>query len=92
MSKYVAVHQLVRAVVLLALMLLALYFLMADQRNRQRYVYYDCTMASFHPDIPPAVKEACQKRHIYEQDRANIQEQERINQLYDPAKSTPKSN
>jgi hypothetical protein len=49
----------------------ALYFLMADVRNRNNYVYYDCTMASFHPDIPPKVKEACQNRHRYEQDQQN---------------------
>jgi hypothetical protein len=63
--------ELIKGGIVLALALIALYFLMADARNRNNYVYYDCTMASFHPDIPPKVKEACRSRHRYEQDQKN---------------------
>jgi hypothetical protein len=52
---------------------------MADVRDRKVGQYYDCTLASFHPDIPPAVKEACRRRHTYEQDSAAIAEQQKLN-------------
>lgn len=71
--------ELIKAGIILALTLIALYFLMADTRNRNNYVYYDCTMASFHPDIPPKVKEACRNRQAYEQDMQQRTEQEKIN-------------
>ena len=64
-------REILKAFVILASAMVAFYFLMADVRNRNNYVYYDCTMASFHPDIPPKVKEACQNRHRYEQDQQN---------------------
>lgn len=71
--------ELIKGAVVLALALTALYFLMADARNRNNYVYYDCTMASFHPDIPPKVKEACRNRQAYEQDMQQRAEQEKLN-------------
>jgi hypothetical protein len=71
--------ELIKAGIILALTLIALYFLTSDVRNRNNYVYYDCTMASFHPDIPPKVKEACRNRQAYEQDMQQRAEQEKIN-------------
>ena len=71
--------ELIKGGVVLALTLIALYFLMADTRNRNNYVYYDCTMASVHPDIPPKVKEACRTRHAHEQDMQQRAEQEKLN-------------
>jgi hypothetical protein len=72
-------NELIKGGIVLALTLIALYFLMADARNRNNYVYYDCTMASFHPDIPPKVKEACRTRQAYDQDMQHKAEQEKIN-------------
>jgi len=71
--------ELIKGGIVLALALIALYFLMADVRNRNNYVYYDCTMASFHPDIPPKVKEACRNRHAHDQDMQHKAEQEKLN-------------
>jgi hypothetical protein len=71
--------EILKGAVILALALIALYFLMADVRNRNNYVYYDCTMASFHPDIPPKVKEACRNRYAYDQDMQQRAEQEKLN-------------
>jgi hypothetical protein len=71
--------ELFKGFVIIAATLVALYFLMADARNRNNYVYYDCTMASFHPDIPPKVKEACRNRQTYEQDMQHKIEQEKLN-------------
>jgi hypothetical protein len=72
-------NELIKGGIVIALALIALYFLMSDARNRNNYVYYDCTMASFHPDIPPKVKEACRNRHTYDQDMQHKAEQEKIN-------------
>jgi hypothetical protein len=73
------VPELIKAFTWLAAMLFAFYLLTEDARNRRVGVYYDCTLASFHPDIPPAVKEACRRRHTYEQDSAAIAEQQKLN-------------
>ena len=54
------IREIARVIIFLVLLLTALYFLLAD--SQQRTVRYDCTMASFHPDIPPAAKEACRTR------------------------------
>jgi hypothetical protein len=70
---------LIKGGIVIVLALIALYFLMADVRNRNNYVYYDCTMASFHPDIPPKIKEACRNRQAYEQDMQQRAEQEKLN-------------
>jgi hypothetical protein len=56
------IQAIIRAVIFVALLTLAFYFLLADGINRRQGVYYDCSMASFHPDIPPAAKEACRTR------------------------------
>lgn len=73
------IRELIKAFTLLGMLLFAFYLLMADVRNQRTGVHYDCTLASFHPDIPPKVKEACQRRHVYEQDAAAIAEQQKIN-------------
>lgn len=57
------IREIVLAVVFVALAAVGFYFLFSDVANRQAGVYYDCSMASFHPDIPPAVKEACRNRN-----------------------------
>lgn len=71
--------EIIKGGIVLVLAMIALYFLMADVRNRNNYVYYDCTMASFHPDIPPKVKEACRTRQAYDQDMYQKAEQENLN-------------
>lgn len=71
-------RELVKAATILAAMLFAFSLLMADVRNQKAGVYYDCTLASFHPDIPPAVKEACRLRQVYDQDAAAIAEQQKL--------------
>ena len=73
------IQDLLKGLVIMIAALLAFYLLMADVRNQRDMVYYDCTMASFHPDIPPKVKEACQNRLRYEQDMQQRAEQERLN-------------
>jgi hypothetical protein len=73
------IKELIQGACILICACVALYFLMADVRNRNNYVYYDCTMASFHPDIPPKVKEACRNRHAYDQDMQHKAEQEKLN-------------
>ena len=72
-------NELIKGGIVIVLALIALYFLMSDVRNRNNYVYYDCTMASFHPDIPPRVKEACRSRHAHDQDMHQRAEQEKLN-------------
>jgi hypothetical protein len=73
------IRELIQAFTFLSIMLFVFSLLMADVRNQKTGVYYDCTLASFHPDIPPAVKEACARRQMYEQDAAAIAEQQKIN-------------
>jgi hypothetical protein len=72
-------REIIKGGIVLVLTMIALYFLMADVRNRNNYVYYDCTMASFHPDIPPKVKEACRLRTAHDQDMQQRAEQEKLN-------------
>jgi len=38
--------------------MVTLAFLLPEQEGR----YYDCSMAEWHPDIPPEVREECRKR------------------------------
>jgi hypothetical protein len=73
------IRELIKAFTVLGVMLFVFSLLMADVRNQKSGVYYDCTLASFHPDIPPAVKEACHRRQVYEQDAAAIAEQQKLN-------------
>jgi hypothetical protein len=75
------IRELIKAFSILSVMLFVFYLLMADGRDRKNGVYYDCTLASFHPDIPPAAKEACRSRHIYEKDSAAVDAQTKINTL-----------
>jgi hypothetical protein len=75
------IRELIKAFTILSVMLFVFYLLMADGRNQKNGVYYDCTLASFHPDIPPAAKEACRSRHIYEKDSAAVDTQTKINAL-----------
>jgi hypothetical protein len=56
------IQAIIRAVIFVALLTTAFYLLLADGINRRQGVYYDCSLASFHPDIPPAAKEACRTR------------------------------
>lgn len=70
-------RELLLAVIYILALLFALWLIMADVRNQKSGKYYDCTLASFHPDIPPAAKEACRRRSEYEQDGAAIAEQQR---------------
>ncbi len=46
-------------VALLAIVAALMYFDTGEQ-----YRVYDCGMAEWHPDIPPAVKEECRRRAL----------------------------
>lgn len=63
MVSNIMIRELIKAFTVLSVMLFVCYLLMADIRNQKAGVYYDCTLASFHPDIPLTVKEACRLRH-----------------------------
>jgi hypothetical protein len=47
-------------VVGVAALVAAMFFLISGDHPTERI--YDCGMAEWHPDIPPAVKEACRNR------------------------------
>lgn len=79
-------HELIKAFTILAVMLGIFYFAMADARHKKAGVYYDCSLASFHPDVPPRVKEACRIRQTYDQDSAGIAEQQKRHPKYDSIK------
>jgi hypothetical protein len=72
------IRELAFATVYMVMLMLVFWLLMSDARNRNTGVYYDCSLASFHPDIPPKVKEACRSRTEYEQDAAAIADLRRL--------------
>jgi hypothetical protein len=57
-----------------------------DARKPNTGVYYDCSIASFQPDVPLVVKEACYRRQVYDQDAAAIAEQQKRHPKHDSTK------
>ncbi len=49
---------------LLILVIIIVIFLLFSNFGEQRGRIYDCGMAEWHPDIPPAVKEECRRRAL----------------------------
>ena len=58
MIKILKIIGLIFAFIVLCLVMIGIVFFNSDLPNRQ---YYDCSIAEFHPDYPPQVKEECRR-------------------------------
>ncbi len=66
-----------RIILSIVSIVLVWFLIFTDFGNSSSVRVYDCTMAEWHPDIPPRVKEACRKILFEELERQRQEEQQK---------------